>query len=498
MALISPTRRTPMGLPAAQPPRARTVPTVQEEPAAPKAPRASADDGVLVLKLRRSRVIVFALFLPLLAALASFASQQSGMARFPTPPQEAVVRGSLLAADGTILAGGPVGARTYPLGEVTANLIGFTGRVQPDGRYGLEGLEYFHDATLAAGEDVVLTIDPTAQSVTARLLAEHAVLHGAESGSAVVVEVGTGRILAAASYPSYDPAAFGNAGREQLANRPFTQVYEPGSVIKPLVVAGLLESGRLSPGEMIDSPMTLRVGQKTFRDVAQHAPVLSVAEVLGYSSNSGMIHLGQRFAPAELHEWLLRFGIGQPLDLDSTFTRGGILNDWYRWVPQDQAANTIGQNLSTTALHLAAAYGVFANDGLYVPPRLTENEALPAPHRVISPEVAQGVRSMLAQVMQTGGLTASALPSVSSAGKTGTADIYDVASGTYMPGEYALTFAGMFPVERPRVVVVVSLHKPQGNTSSTYTVAPLFRAIGSEIVASWGVAPRTETLSAGR
>lgn len=443
-------------------------------------------------------MILLTLFLPLLAALASFASQQSGMARFPAPPVEPVVRGALLAADGTVLAGGPVEARTYPLGAVTANLIGFTGRVQPDGRYGLEGLEYFHDATLAAGNDIVLTIDPTTQSVTSRLLAEAAELHGAESGSAVVVEVGTGRILAAASYPSYDPAAFGNAGREQLANRPFTQVYEPGSVIKPLVVAGLLESGRLSPTEMIDSPMTLRVGEKTFRDVAQHAPVLSVPEVLGYSSNSGMIHLGQRFSAAELHEWLLRFGIGQPLDLDSTFTRGGILNDWYRWVPQDQAANTIGQNLSTTALHLAAAYGVFANDGMYVAPRLTESEQVPAPHRVLSPEVAQGVRSMLAQVMHTGGLTASAIPAVSSAGKTGTADIFDVASGTYIPGEYALTFAGMFPAERPSVVVVVSLHKPQNSTSSTYTVAPLFRNIGSEIVASWGVAPRTDTVSAGR
>lgn len=498
MALITPSRTTPIGLPNSHAPRARGAAPEREAAPSRAAQRSGAADGTLVLKLRRSRVIMLALFMPLVAALAAFGAQQNGAARFPAPPVEPVVRGSLLAADGTILAGGPVGARTYPLGEVTANLIGFTGKVQPDGRYGLEGLEVIHDATLATGTDVVLTLDPTIQSVTSRLLAEAAEQHGAQSGSAVVVEVGTGRILAAASFPTYDPAAFGTAGREQLANRPFTQVYEPGSVIKPLVVAGLLESGRLSPGELIDSPMTLRVGEKTFRDVAQHPPVLTVPEVLGYSSNSGMIHLGQRFSAAELHEWLLRFGIGQPLDLDSTFTRSGILNDWYRWVPQDQAANTIGQNLSTTALHLAAAYGVFANDGMYVAPRLTEDENLPAPHRVLSPEVAQGVRSMLAQVMHTGGLTSSAIPVVSSAGKTGTADIYDVASGSYLPGEYALTFAGMFPAERPRVVVVVSLHKPQGNTSSTYTVAPLFRNIGSEIVASWGVAPRTDTVSAGR
>ena len=151
-------------------------------------------------------------------------------------------------------------------------------------------------------------------------------------------------------------------------------MYEPGSVIKPLVVAGLLESGRLLPNELIDSPMTLRVGAQTFRDVARHESVLSVPDVLAYSSNSGMIHLGQRFAPAELYDWLMRFGIGQDLDLSTAYTRTGILNPWYRWVPQDQATNVIGQNHSTTALQLAAAYSIFANDGLYVPPRLTEDE----------------------------------------------------------------------------------------------------------------------------
>lgn len=506
MALITPTRRTPVGLPGAQarrqdgsrPEASDAVATAARRSARGGPSAAGTVGGEMVLRLRRTRVIALALLLPLFAALASFAGQQSGAARFPAPPAEPVARGSVLAADGSVLAGGPVDARTYPAGAAAANLVGFTGRVQPDGRYGLEGLEFFHDATLAAGEDVVLTLDPTIQAVTASLLAEAAQTHLAESGSAVVLEVGSGRILAAASYPTYDPEAFGTAGREQLANRPFTQVYEPGSVIKPLVVAGLLESGRLLPGEIIDTPMTLRVGEKTFRDVAQHASQLSVAEVLAYSSNSGMIHLGQRFAPADLHDWLMRFGIGQPLDLESTYTRSGILNDWYRWVPQDQAANSIGQNLSTTALHLAAAYSVLANDGVYVPPRLTDDEALPEPHRVLSPEVAQGVRSMLAQVMQTGGLTASAIPATSTAGKTGTADIYDVTTGAYLPGEYALTFAGMFPVERPRVVVVVSLHKPTENTSSTYTVAPLFRAIGSEILASWGTAPRTDAISAGR
>ena len=208
-----------------------------------------------------------------------------------------------------------------------------------------------------------------------------------------------------------------------------------------------------------------------------------------------MIHLGQRFSPAELHDWMWRFGIGQDLDLTSTFTRSGLLNSWHLWVPQDQAANSIGQNLSTTPLQLAAAYSVFANDGIYVPPTLTADEVVPEPHRVLSPEVAQGVRSMLVHVTETSGLREAVVPGVGVAAKTGTADIYDSELGMYVPGDYSLTVAGMFPAARPKVVVVVVLQRPDEGATSTYTTGPLFRAISSEVVAHWGSAPRITSLA---
>ena len=450
-----------------------------------------------VLKLRRGLLLRLALALPLLAAFSGFALRQLAPPRLPAPLVEPVVRGNILAADGSVLAGGPVDARTYPYGGMAAALLGFTGTIQPDGRFGLEGLEYALDARLTAGQDVTLTLDPTIQAAADRHLAAAAVENGADSGAAVVLEAGTGRILAAASYPSYDGNAWRSADSAQMINRPFLQEYEPGSVIKPLVVAGLLESGRLLPDEMVDAPMTLRVGEQTFRDVAQHEPLLSVPDVLAYSSNAGMIHLGQRFEPAELHDWLLRFGIGQDLALTSTYTRSGILNPWYRWVPQDHAANTIGQNHSTTALQLAAAYSVFANDGLYVPPRLTEDEELPAPHRVLSPEVAQGVRSMLTHVTDASGLRVAEAPGLEVAAKTGTADMYDNEQNRYVPGDYSLSVAGMFPAAKPKVILVVVLHKPDEGATSTYTTGPLFRAISGEVVASWGTAPRVEAFAGG-
>lgn len=457
--------------------------------------KARRDAPTQALRFRRGWMILPAIVLPLLASLVGFALKKPAVSPLPAPPVEEVTRGRILAADGTVLAEGMSAARFYPQGSMAAPLLGFTGAIQPDGRYGLEGMEYRLDATLQAGHDVRLTLDPVLQSAAERHLAAAAEQHAAESGAAVVLEAGTGRVLAAASYPSFDPNAWQQAGREQMLNRPFQQVYEPGSVIKPLVVAAALDDGLLAPDETIEAPMTLRVGQKTFRDVAWHEPLLTVPDVLAYSSNSAMIHLGERFEPARLHDWLYRFGVGRDLDLTSAFTRSGILNDWHRWVPQDQAANTIGQNLSLTPLQLAAAYAVFANDGLYVPPVLVEGEEVPPPHRVLSPEVARSVRGMMEHVMERGGLRSSVIPGVRVAGKTGTADVFDPVSGTYPADDYALTFAGMFPAEAPEVVVVVMLMKPEASSTSTYVAAPVFRAIGSETVAYWERRPQAPVVA---
>ncbi len=492
MALTTPTNSGNASFNYAPDARRRAV---EAAPATPRGATRTTLAEPAPLRFKRSWLLLPCTVLPLVAAVIGFSLQQRGFTHLPPLPSEVTVRGRVLASDGTVLAEGAATERLYPQGGLAAPLLGFTGALQPDGRYGLEGIEYTLDSTLAAGTDVTLTIDPVLQATTEAQLAAAATEHGAESGAAVVLEVGTGRVLASASYPTYDPNAWQSASRNQMLNRPFQQVYEPGSVIKPLVVAGLLDSGLLSPDELIEAPMTLRVGTKTFRDVARHDPVLPVPDVLAFSSNSAMIHLGARFQPAQLHEWLWRFGLGQDLDQYSTSSRTGILNDWVNWVPQDQASNSIGQNLSATPVQLAAAYSVFANDGVYVPPTLVAGETLPAPHRVIAPEVAQGVRSMLGHVMDTGGLRQARIPGVNAGGKTGTADVYDSALGAYPADDYALTFAGMFPIEKPEVVVVVMLMKPEASSTSTYVVAPVFRAIGSEVVAHWGVAPKTDALA---
>ncbi|MDF1523084.1 MAG: penicillin-binding protein 2 [Trueperaceae bacterium] len=441
------------------------------------------------LRMHRGVLVGLAAVIPLLAALWGFAAQQSGAPSWPAGLVEATVRGTILTADGAVLAEGPVDARRYPQAALAGSLVGFTGSLQASGAYGLEGLEHSFDARLQRGEDVVLTLDATVQAAAEAHLAATVAATGARAASAVVLEVGTGRVLAAASVPTYDPNAYAAADPDAMQNRALLQQYEPGSVMKPFVVAALLESGRLTSDESIPTPPTLRVGLQTFRDVAAHEDELSVADVLRYSSNTGAIALAQRFESVELHAWVAAFGFGQPLAMPSAYTRSGSLPDPERWVPQDHASIAIGQGVSTTNLQLAAAYAVIAQDGLYVPPRLVEGDVVPDPHRVVSPESAMAVRTMLTHTIDAGSLRSARLPGIATAGKTGTADVYDAALGGYAPGKYALTFAGMFPADRPEIVMVVTVHEPETSTSSTVVAAPLFRAIGAEVVAHWAVAP---------
>lgn len=450
-----------------------------------KAPQAQGE-----LFLTRRHLMLFVIVTPLLLALAGFALQGSQAPSWPGQLADPSPRGRILAADGTILAEGQPDNRRYPEGSLAAHLVGFSGRVQPDGRYGLEGLEYTFDRRLQLGQDVQTTIDPSLQAAAQTELKATVEAVQAESGSVVMLEAESGRILASASYPEFDPNDQASFSRDSLINRPFLYQYEPGSVMKPFVVAALMESGRLSPREVIPAEPCLRVGDNTFCDVARHDGELEVKDVLRYSSNTAMLHLTERFEPQELHSWLGRYGFGRRLELDSLFTREGTLNAWRNWVPQDQASVTIGQGMSVTALQLATAYSVFANDGMFVTPHVVEGEQVPEPYAVLSPEVAYTIRSMLQYTVEESGLRKSKIPDVTMAGKTGTADVFDNRLGRYVEGDYTLSFAGMFPAERPQVVMVVYVQKPKVDTSSTYVAAPLFQAIGTRAVAHWGVSPR--------
>ena len=465
--------------------RARAVPRVKVQPL--PAPQGTQDDE---LRLRRGWLFVLCLSLPLLVALYGFVEAGVRLPSWPKLLQEAPLRGTLYAADGTVLAEGAAETRSYPQGTLAAQLIGFSGAEQPDKTYGLEGLERKLDARLQAGQNVQLTLEPSLQGIVQTELERAAKLHGAKNGAMVMLEAGTGRVLASASYPTFDPNTQRTLkDRSVIGNSPMMAAVEPGSVMKPFVVAALLQDHKLRANEVLKVDMQRRVGSKTFSDVTAHEPTLAIKDILRYSSNVGMIELGERFSSKELAAWYHRYGFGQSVGIHFMSSAAGIINPPETWVPQDHASAVIGQSMSATALQLAAAYSIFANDGRYVTPQVVESEVgTTQVKQVLDPAVAHTVRQMLTYTVDNSGLKVAKIPGVKVAGKSGSADLFDLAQGRYIDAG-TLSFAGMFPAEHPKVIGVMYLQrvKEEGALSVSVT-APAFRRIGSQTVALWNEA----------
>jgi cell division protein FtsI (penicillin-binding protein 3) len=440
--------------------------------------------NVNVLRLQRRYLLLLLLVVPFALAFYGFFARQKVSPDFPSILAEVPERGRIVARDGTIFAEGPAEQRKYPQGTLAAHVIGFSGKLQKAGNYGLEGLELTKDTFLQTPHDVVITLEPNIQAIVQEELKRTITNFGAENGTVVILESKTGRILAAASYPEFDPntqSAVSN--RDAISNKAFLNPYEPGSVMKPFVVASLLQSGKLTLDTMVDTPMKFRVGDKTFEDVAKHETKLNPWDILRYSSNSGMINMSlEYFSPNDLYGWLDHIGFGHTVNTPSIYTRPGVLPST-PWVQQDQAARTIGQSVSTTTLQLAAMYNIFANDGIYLTPYLVEGDVLPEPRRVFSSEVATTMRQMLEYVVHQNEHLSKIMPrELDVAGKTGTADSYDTRQGKYVD-DYTLSFAGFFPANNPTVTMVVSVQRPTKATMSTYVSAPLFGTIAKNMSA---------------
>lgn len=453
----------------------------------PGAEAASAPVDGTPLRLNKRPLFVLGLGLPLVVALASFVGAGTRAPSWPPLQAETAPRGAIVAADGTVLAEGDPEGRSYPQGRLAAQLIGFSGAQQPDGVYGLEGLERRLETALQAGHDVQLTLDTNLQSVAQTELVRAARLHGAQNGAVVMLEADTGRVLASASYPEFDPnTQSALADRSVINHSPFTAMVEPGSVMKPFVVAALLQAGRLQADEVLEVPLAVQVGSQTFRDVTAHDLELAVSDILRVSSNVGMIRLGERFSSPELAAWYRHFGFGESVAIKHAANAEGTINPPATWVPQDHASAVIGQSMSATALQLAAAYSIFANDGRYVTPQVVEAEVAATPARqVLDPEVARTVREMLAYTVDNSGLSVAKFAGVSLAGKSGSADLFDTEKGEYIDAG-TLSFAGIFPAEDPKIVSVMYLQRVrQEGALSVSVTAPAFKEIGAQAVALW-------------
>ena len=433
---------------------------------------------------RMMQLLALAMFASLVWAYAQLEWGMPQGAGRPSPTP----RGAILAADGSVLARTVGKKRVYPQGTLAGQIIGMMGDSN-----GLEGLEAAYNRDLEGGEALKLTIDPRTQASAEAALAEGVKTHEGEYGSVVVIETRTGRVLAAASYPPFDPNNWRDYSAETRRNRPFLDVFEPGSTVKGLVVAAALNENLTTASTVYDTPMRRHVGGRwgsTIGDAVQHPSTLTTKQVLRYSSNVGMSHIVEHFPAEKLRGYLTTYGFGQDVQLPTVSAATGRLQPLRKWDDLVRATNAFGQGMSSTTLQLAAAYNTLANDGMYLSPRLVEGAGVGERREVIRPGTAREIRGLLEAVVSEGIKHQAGIEGYALAGKTGTAQV--VVNGKYSSTIYDSTFAGFFPADAPRVTVAVMVHGAKLNYHGSMLAAPIYKKVASGLISEWGTAPRIE------
>lgn len=414
--------------------------------------------------------------------------------------------------------------RTYPFGPVTANLTGMLGTDEP-----LAGVERKYDSCLRAingtatyqkgadgirlpgttqlveepihGGDVRLTIDSDLQWYVLQTLAEHGSNLGAQYGSAMVVRVEDGHVLAAADWPTFDPNDFSESPVEFMGARAFSSPYEPGSIMKSVGIAMLIDGGYTYSEDKIVAPGFYEVypGRYIKNFLVADDRQLTTAGVLHTSSNTGISVLADRMPKAEATRYLRNFGFGEVTGIDFLGESSGQV------LPVDQVDvvtrynQFFGQGISVTAAQMASSYQTLANDGVRVPLRLVDGcltndgefvpEPVAEPVQVVSASAAQQTVRMMETIVSQGPLRNTLeVPGYRVAAKTGTAEI---ATSTGYGDDRVISLAGMAPAENPEYVVLVSFYKPQTSRVST-AAAPAFHEILSHVLKHYRVAPSTE------
>jgi cell division protein FtsI (penicillin-binding protein 3) len=381
--------------------------------------------------------------------------------------------------------------RSYPQNKLGSRLIGFTG----DQDKGLYGIELFAHEQLLAGKDVVLTIDPVIQAMAEAALEKAIRTEQGDTGTAVILEAKTNRILAIANYPNFDPNNWRSVqNKSNWSNRALRDYMDPGSTMKGLVAAALIDSGCATPETAVYAPMRRSISGISIGDAIEHKPDLNLKSVLRYSSNVGISKLSECLSSEKFYGYLRKYGFGQKVWATTNWGTPGVLHDWKDWRPIDRANYSFGQGISTTALQLATAYSVLVNDGMLVTPKLVAGQIVQKPYRVISSSAARQTREML-QASIEDGLKFGIVPGFPLGGKTGTAQTW-TKSGRISNDVYGALFAGFFPVDKPKVTMLIEVFHPRRQKHGSQVSLPAFTDITRELTSYWQMTPTEASLKA--
>jgi len=431
------------------------------------------------------------------------------VARGMTPADAQQVKA--LNVPGVYLAGGY--RRYYPAGEVAGHVLGFTSVDD----VGQEGTELTYDNWLAGadgakrviqdskgrkvedvesirpvrpGRDLALSVDLRIQYMAYRELKSALIENRARAGSMVVIDIETGEVLAMVNQPAYNPNDRSQMTPGSYRNRAVTDLFEPGSSVKPFIVASALASGRFTTDSVIDtSPGFIQVGATTFPD-EHNLGVIDLATVLAKSSNVGMAKLALQLEPRQIWSTLNGFGFGQVTTSGFPGEAAGVFTNYSHWRAISIATLSHGYGISVTALQLAQAYAALGAFGVRRPVSLLRVDTPPAGTRVLDESVARSMLKLLESVTTQEGATGvrARIPGYRVAGKTGTA--WKSAEGHYAKDKYTSVFAGLAPASNPRLAAVVVIDEPTaGKYMGGDVSAPVFSAVVGGALRLLAVAP---------
>ncbi|NDU80363.1 MAG: penicillin-binding protein 2 [Ferrovum sp.] len=395
--------------------------------------------------------------------------------------------------------------RIYPWGSEMAHLVGFTS-VEDQGQEGMElsyenllrgvggvtrvvknrrgaVIETMGDVrAYQAGRDLTLSVDARLQHLVSRALRQTVLEHRAKAGAVVVLDAHTGEVVAMCNYPDFDPNDRGHLTGEDLRNRALTDIYEPGSIIKPLVIGEALQNHLITPETVIDTQNgSFEIAHHIIRD-SHPAPLMTVREVIQHSSNIGAAKIGLMMSPHMEWNVLTDVGFGQVPHLGFPGESPGRLRPYANWKPIEQATISFGNGVAVSLIQMAHAYTVFTNQGKLLPLSLLLNHEHSLVNRqVFDPSVVQEVTSMMEKVVSPEGTAPLAqVHGYRVAGKTGTA--HKVVGGHYV-NQYVASFVGFAPVSNPQYIMAVMIDEPQGQDYyGGQVAAPLFSKIMGDIL----------------
>lgn len=404
--------------------------------------------------------------------------------------------------------------RKYPEGEAAAHVVGFT-NVEERGQEGIE-LAFQKDlqgrdgsravvrdrlgrvvedigerVPAVNGRDIDLSIDSKVQFFAYQRIRDAVGENRAKAGSVVVLDVQSGEVLALANFPSYNPGDRQNLTGAQLRNRALTDIFEPGSTMKPLIAGLAIETGRVTPDTVIATgPHAVSIAGWSPTD---HTPrdSMSIREVIQKSSNVGAAKLALQMQPREMHEMFTSVGLGQRPQIAFPGAITGKLRPYKSWRPIEQATMAYGYGLSASLFQLAHAYTVFARDGEVIPVTMLKQPPGQIAHgiRVFSPQTAAHLREMLQMAAAPGGTAPLAMvPGYSVGGKSGTAHKQE--GKGYAGNKYRSWFVGLAPISKPRIIVAVMVDEPTaGQYFGGSVAAPVFSQVVAQTLRLLNVAP---------